>query len=165
MFWLLTLAVTAIAIWGAAYAGQRVSRPIGASWKSRLLLGILVALAAFALDHATKLASTLLPTYVTNPSRAAEFYLWLPIVTFVLGSLIPSTAVVVCLGLMLGGASANILDFYVWPGGVPDFIRDFDGARFNVADVFIAAGLLGAFICATTFGVRRIRDRLRRNPD
>jgi hypothetical protein len=113
LFVILSLLVAAAAIWGTAYAGQRACRPIGASWKSRVQLGMVVALAAFALDHATKFAAITLPNYVTNPASAREFYLWLPIVTFLIGSLIPSTAVIACLGLMLGGAYANMLDSYV----------------------------------------------------
>jgi Signal peptidase (SPase) II len=142
-------------------AKERVDR-IGANWISRVRIGLIVALGAVTLDHATKAVAIPLPSHATNPAR--DFWWWLPIVTFLAGCLIPSTCVAVCLGLTLGGASSNIVDAFVWPGGTPDFIRDVDGALFNLADVFIAAGLLGAFICATVFGVRRIRTRLRPKP-
>jgi lipoprotein signal peptidase len=114
--------------------------------KARARLALLVALPAFAVDQASKLtAAAIHPhAYVQNTSWRSP--LWaLAVIAVAVGVLrVPFLPLAPALGLWIGGATGNLLDVHVWPGGVPDFIR-FDPVRgtFNLADVFVAVGAAG----------------------
>ena len=92
----------------------------GAGRRVRLLL--VVAVAALVVDQSGKLvAAAVHPAgYVQNPTLRGSVW---PSFALALGVLLlPYRPLVAAVGLSLGGASGNLLDHYLWPGGTPDFI-------------------------------------------
>ena len=59
-----------------------------------------------------------------------------------------------------GGFLGNLIDQHFWPGGIPDFIA-FDAFYWNLADIFILAGL--ALLLGSPF-VRLGAALVRRRP-
>jgi hypothetical protein len=101
---------------GRGWLNQAVS---GLPSRARLVL--FVALTVLALDHAAKLGAAWLEpaSYLHNP--APMEYAWvmlLPALAFVF----PSRVMAGLFAVWLGGSASNVIDVYVWPGGVPDFI-------------------------------------------
>ena len=96
---------------------------------------VCVALAVVVVDHAAKLgAAWLEPASYTHNAAPMEYdwVLLLPALALLFG-----TRVMTCLfALWLGGGASNVIDVYVWPGGVPDFIP-IGGWIWNPADFAI----------------------------
>jgi hypothetical protein len=96
---------------------------------------LLVALTVFAIDHAAKLAAAWLEpdSYLHNPAPIEyALVMLLP----ALGLLFPSRVMAGLFAVWLGGGASNVVDVYLWPGGVPDFIPMGDWV-WNTADFAI----------------------------
>ena len=124
----------------AITAGERWLHNVVSGLPGKLRLVLAVALAVVLVDHALKLAAAWLQPayYLHNP--APMDYGWVMLVPF-LALLVPSRLLASCFALLLGGATSNVIDVYVWPGGVPDFIPMGDWV-WNPADFAICAGTL-----------------------
>jgi lipoprotein signal peptidase len=110
---------------------------------------VLVALCAFTVDQGAKLVAAALHPhwYVLNPKPHVGW--WIPLAMALAVCLLPGLRYAAAGGLWVGGAAGNVLDVYVWPGGVPDFIHTpWPHGIWNLADAFILLGAiaLGALI-------------------
>lgn len=122
----------------AITAGQRWLKQVVSGLPGRLKLVLLIALAVLALDHAAKLGAAWLEpaNYMHNP--APMQYLWVMLLP-ALALLFPSRVMAALFAVWLGGSASNVIDIYVWPGGVPDFIPMGDWV-WNPADFAIYGG-------------------------
>lgn len=122
----------------AINAGQRWLHQAVSGLLGRFRLILFIALTVLALDHAAKLGAAWLEpaNYMHNP--APMDYGWVMLVP-ALALLFPSRVVAALFAILLGGAASNIVDVYVWPGGVPDFIPMGDWVL-NPADFAIYGG-------------------------
>ena len=65
-------------------------------------------------------------------------------------------------GLLVGGVLANGLSWWIWNGGVPDFIRPGGDHIWNIADFAIGLGLCGAILSiAVSALIAYFRERFR----
>lgn len=63
-------------------------------------------------------------------------------------------------GLLVGGVLANGLSWWIWDGGIPDFIRPGGDHVWNLADFAIGLGLSGAILSiAVTALIAYLRER------
>jgi lipoprotein signal peptidase len=110
---------------------------------------LLVAVTVLALDQSAKLvAAAVHPAgYALNPFLPGS--VWPTFAFALLVCLLPYRPLAVMVGLCVGGASGNLLDHYLWPGGTPDFISVswlFPEAIWNPADLLIMVGTLGVVV-------------------
>jgi len=139
-----------------------VQAPFLAEYAARLRVLAAVAAVFFAVDQISKLAATALDPrwYVQNPKPHAGW--WIPLAMALAVCLLPGLRFAAAGGVWVGGAAGNVLDLYVWPGGVPDFIRTpWPHGIWNLADVFILLGavLLACLIVPWPFVALRRRRR------
>jgi hypothetical protein len=116
----------------------------------RARIAVPVALAVFAVDQLAKLGAAAVhpSTYVLNPRTPSALGTAAVAVTMALVLTLPFRPALVASAIWAGGAAGNLFDAYLWPGGVPDFIRvSFIWGTWNPADAFIA---LGAFSLAVS---------------
>jgi lipoprotein signal peptidase len=128
--------------------GGLLGSALGGSGR-RLRLLLLVAVMALVLDQSAKLvAGAVHPAgYAQNPSLLGS--VWPTFAFALLVCLLPYRPLAVTVGLCVGGASGNLLDHYLWPGGTPDFISIswlFPDAVWNPADLLIVIGTLGVAV-------------------
>ena len=65
-------------------------------------------------------------------------------------------------GLLIGGVLGNGLSWWIWNGGVPDFIRPGGDHIWNLADFAIGLGLSGAILSiAVSALIAYLRERVR----
>jgi hypothetical protein len=105
----------------AVNAGERWLNQVGSGLPRMLRLVLSIALAVVLVDHVAKLGAAWVEPeyYMHNP--APMDYDWVMLVPF-LALLFPSRVVAGLFAVLLGGAVSNVIDVYLWPGGVPDFI-------------------------------------------
>ena len=122
----------------ATAAGQHWLKQVVSGLPARLKLVLLVALTVIVLDHAAKLGAAWLEPvdYMHNPAPMA--YFWVMLLP-ALALLFPSRVMAGLFAVWLGGSASNVIDVYVWPGGVPDFIPMGDWV-WNPADFAIYGG-------------------------
>lgn len=87
----------------------------------RAKLVLFIALTVVVLDHAAKLGAAWLEPadYMHNPAPMEyDWVMLLPALALVL----PSRVLAGLFAVWLGGGASNVIDVYLWPGGVPDFI-------------------------------------------
>jgi hypothetical protein len=101
--------------------------------------------------------------YAHNPSLRGSAWPGLVLALAVL--LLPYRPLAAAVGLSLGGASGNLLDHYLWPGGTPDFISVswlLPDAVWNLADLLIVVGSVGIGLALLVWpvhvGVRQWRQ-------
>jgi lipoprotein signal peptidase len=102
-----------------------------------------VTAVVFAIDQGSKLiAAGIHPAnYILNSRTPSMFGTLAVVVTMALVLTLPSRPALVAAGVWAGGAAGNLFDAYLWPGGVPDFIRvSWVFGTFNLADAFIFVG-------------------------
>jgi hypothetical protein len=64
-------------------------------------------------------------------------------------------------GLLTGGVLSNGVSYWIWDGGVPDFIRPGGQYIWNVADFAIGLGLTGGMVAVGAAAVIAfVRERL-----
>jgi hypothetical protein len=122
----------------ATHAGPGWLYQVASGLRGRCKIVLFIALTIIALDHAAKLAAAWLEpaAYMHNPAPMEYFWvLLLP----ALALLFPSRVMAGLFAVWLGGSASNVIDIYVWPGGVPDFIPIGDWV-WNVADFAIYGG-------------------------
>jgi lipoprotein signal peptidase len=139
-----------------------VPGPFWAEYLARLRVLAVVGAVFFALDQISKLVAAALDPrwYVHNPKPHAGW--WIPIAMALAVCLLPGRRFAAAGGLWVGGAAGNVLDLYVWPGGVPDFIHTpWPHGIWNLADLFILSGavLLAGLILPWPFLALRRRRR------
>lgn len=105
-----------------------------------------IAGSVFCLDQAAKLGAAAVhpSTYVLNPRTPSLLGVLAVLATLALVVTLPFRPTAVAAAVWAGGAAGNLADAYVWPGGVPDFIRvGWFWGTWNPADGFIALGAAG----------------------
>jgi lipoprotein signal peptidase len=120
---------------------MRGLRLVDLAGRARLVLP--VAAAVFAVDQASKLVAAAVhpASYVLNSRGPSGLGTAAVALTIALVLTLPSRAALVAAAVWAGGASGNLVDAYLWPGGVPDFLRvRWVLGTFNLADVFIFTG-------------------------
>jgi lipoprotein signal peptidase len=126
----------------------------GLPGKARLVLSI--ALAVVLVDHLAKLtAAWLEPADYTHNPEPME-YRWALLLP-ALALLFPSRLLAGLFALLLGGTASNLIDIYLWPGGVPDFIPIGDWV-WNPAD-FAIYGAVIALMCSPVWKLFRVARR------
>jgi hypothetical protein len=131
-------------------------RQTAAGVPNRLRLAFVVAGGVIVVDHAAKLGAAWIEPadYVHNPTPMDyDPVLLIPAVAL----LFPSRVAAVLFGAWLGGGASNVIDVYLWPGGVPDFIPLGDWI-WNPAD-FAIYGAGVALVYAPVWGLFRIARR------
>ena len=123
---------------------------LAGAW-ARTAAACVIAAGAIVLDHLTKAAAAIVEpdTYLLNPD--ATNAVWIVPALLAVGAAVPWRPVAWAAGLAAGGGASNMIDVYLWPGGVPDFIPMHAESSFlpgddyvgNVADVFIDIGAMG----------------------
>lgn len=147
-------------------------------YRARLTLMLAIAATMFAVDQVSKLVTvavrdeqrlTILSSidperYVLNDSPLLGAW-WPPLVMALIACVVPYGPFSAAAGLFLGGASGNILDEAVWPGGVPDMIYASwiaENTIWNLADAFqIAAMGFGVLALVVLWPFTAIRRRSR----
>ena len=122
----------------------------------RLRLALAFAACVIVIDHAAKLGAAWLEPadYMHNPTPMDyDLMMLLPAVAL----LFPSRPAAVLLGVWAGGGASNVIDVYLWPGGVPDFIPMGDWV-WNPADFAIYGGGF-ALLASPVWGLFRIARR------
>ena len=65
-------------------------------------------------------------------------------------------------GLLIGGVLGNGISWWIWNGGIPDFIRPGGDHIWNIADFAIGLGLCGALLSiAVSAVIAYFRERFR----
>lgn len=149
----------------------RCAFPFGRSWRetlrsvaggyaSRVVVVGLLASAFFAIDQVSKLAATAFPPdhFVKNSTPGLQ--IWAALVPICVVALLPSRWLLLCGGLLVGGALGNAVDARFWPGGVPDFIDApypfTSPSIWNFADAFIDVGAAGFIVALVVITLRRL---------
>jgi len=105
----------------AISAGRGWLHHVVSGLPGRAKLVVFVALTVLALDHAAKLtAAWLEPAYYLHNPAPME-YAWVMLLP-ALALAFQSRVMTGFFAVWLGGSASNVIDVYVWPGGVPDFI-------------------------------------------
>jgi lipoprotein signal peptidase len=124
------------------------------AYKSGLVeLTSLTFLVVLANQAANGLVRLINPSTYTH-NQHVDFFWWLLLIEVCIGAAIPFRPIRICVALTVGGGLSNIADYYVWPGGIPDYIRVawIDGT-WNVADACIWVGAIGLGLIILTWGV------------
>ena len=144
--------------------GNGVGKLAGYSGRGHPQMLLVTTSIVFVVDQASKGAARVfqLGASVQNDTHPVHWWwvLLLPLFGLV-AALAPSRPVAIFGGLFLGGFLGNLIDQHFWPGGIPDFIS-FDAFDWNLADVFILAGLALLFMSPLVrFGAALFRRRPR----
>jgi len=120
----------------------------------------LLAGAFFAIDQVSKPAVTALPPDHFVKNSAPGLQIWAALVPICVVALLPSRWLLLCGGLLVGGALGNAVDATFWPGGVPDFINApypfTPPSIWNFADAFIDVGAAGFIVVLVVITLRRL---------
>lgn len=111
--------------------------------KKRLQLVFAISVTVFAIDQASKLVAAAVhpSTYVLNPRTPPLLGTLAVVATMLLVLTLSFRPALAAAAVWAGGAAGNLVDAYLWPGGVPDFIRvSWIWGTWNLADAFIAIG-------------------------
>jgi lipoprotein signal peptidase len=119
----------------------------------------------FAIDQASKLVAAAVhqSSYVLN-SRTPPLLGTLAVAaTMLLVLTLSFRPALAAAAVWAGGAAGNLVDAYLWPGGVPDFIRvSWIWGTWNLADAFITVGAVGLGLSLVAW---LVRGGLRPSPD
>jgi hypothetical protein len=121
--------------------GNGITKLAGYSRRGHPQTLLLMTIVVFVVDQASKAGARTfqLGASAQNDTHPVHWWWVLPIFGLV-AALAPSRRVAIFSGLFLGGFLGNLIDQHFWPGGIPDFIS-FDAFYWNLADIFILAGL------------------------
>jgi len=103
-------------------------------------------LVVFAIDQGSKAVARMsdLGASAQNDTHPVHWWWVLPLFG-IIAAVAPSRRVAIFSSLFLGGFLGNLVDQVFWPGGIPDFIA-FDEFYWNLADIFILAGLASLLV-------------------
>jgi lipoprotein signal peptidase len=95
----------------------------------------------FVVDQTSKALSRTFQLGASAQNDTHPVHSWWVLPMFgLVAAIAPSRRVAIFSGLFLGGFLGNLVDQHFWPGGIPDFLS-FDAFYWNLADIFILAGL------------------------
>jgi len=131
-------------------------RSVAGGYGSRLLAVGLLAGLFFAIDQISKVVATAFPPghFVKNSAPGLE--IWAALVPIFVVALLPNRWLLLCGGLLVGGALGNAVDARFWSCGVPDFIDApypiTPPSIWNFADV----GAAGFIVVLVAITLRRV---------